>query len=239
MAKNHLSSEMVEESDLESASSDDEIVQEEYEPPRSYDQVDGLSLVKELTHDYLKDHPKLQLWLIKYPDELDVSQIKQLPINSIGDSESFDVDKKSFDIAEDLTAIDDTNNSKDQKYSLLLPEKSSTYTAEKPKKITRFFNISEKIEIPAIDWDTVIAQKPKVKPIANLRMRHFPTGYYIKDYKEAKEPVIPSPRKRKASNVQDTKNPSLNSTKALEGETPRKKHHHHHHHHHKQKHQQH
>lgn len=229
---------MVEESDLENASSDDEIVQEEYEAPRSYDKVDGLRLVKELTHDYLKSHPKLQLWLIKYPDELDLSQIKQIPISSIGAPGSFEVNKKPFNITEDLTAIDDTNNSKDQKYSLLLPERSSAYRAEKPKKITRFFNISEKVQIPAINWDTAIIQKPKVKPIEHLRMRHFPTGYYIKDYKEASDPVIPPKRKRKASEIKDTSVPSSKSTKIASEETPRKKHHHHHHHH-KEKHQKH
>ncbi|VEU21503.1 DEKNAAC102604 [Brettanomyces naardenensis] len=217
---------------VESDTDNESIESVDYEPPRSYVEVTGMKKVKELSSDYFKKHPKLQLWLIKVPVGLDVTKIQSIPVSSIGEQEPFEVDGKTYNVGEDLTAITDEDVN-DQKYSVLTPATDSALKAESNLKISRFFNVSERVTIPEINWEKVIVPKEKVKQQKNLRMRHFPTGYYIKDYTEASEPTIP--RKRKAEDEDggkavdaDTKKPEKKHHKHKKDKKDKKKKHHKH-----------
>lgn len=228
MARSKVLSEEI----ISSDESDSDGFSNQYEPPATHVPVSNLKAVKELTPEYLKKHPKIQLWLIKAPKELSVSKINKVGISSIGEVEEFDVGGKSYKIEEDLTSLTTDNTIGDQKYSLLLPSNTSKYSPQGPIKFSRFFNISEDVTIPSVDWDKVKTAKPKVKQATNLRMRHFPSGYYIKDYKEASEPVIPQ-RKRKA----ETEEPDEVVEVPVKAATTTTTSHHHHHKHHKHHHE--
>ncbi|QPG73450.1 hypothetical protein FOA43_000761 [Brettanomyces nanus] len=214
MAKHYLTPATVIESDSDDSLDDDSIENDEYEPPRSYVKVTGMKKVKELSDHHLKKNPNQQLWLLKIPKEIEVSKISSIPINSIGEPELFEVEGKQYKIGEDLTSIN-ANNEKDQKYTLLQVAGSSSYKVQSDIKISRFFNVSQSVTFPEVNWSKVTTPKERVMPVEGLRMRHFPTGYYIRDYNEAKEPLIPE-KKRTAEEVVVT-----------EEEEPTRKHHKH------------
>lgn len=174
-------------------SSEEEVEETVYEAPASYEKVEGIKPIKELGDEYRKKHPKLQFWLMKVPKGIKFNEIKTLPVSSLGDPEQFEVDGKSYSITEDLTSIND-NNKDEQKYIALQSKSDDTYEVNSGLHISRFFNVCEDVTVPSIDLAKVKVAKEKVRPREGLRMRHFPTGYDIKDFKEAAEPFIPAKR---------------------------------------------
>jgi DNA-directed RNA polymerase I subunit RPA34 len=169
---------------------------------------------------------KEQIWLIKLPKDVDISSITKIPIgssssnnNNNSSSSEFEINGKYYNIIED----DSKTNSKlgkngNGKFQIFLPNEKNNNTKFNSSKndneinITKFLDIVEKVKIPEINYNKVVIQRTNVEKQENLRMRHFPTGYYIKDYEEAKEPVIPGSKNNNNKDIkQKRKHDHLNN----------------------------
>lgn len=207
MAKKIISDEMIIDSD-EGLTTDSEAEREleekavEFIPPRKYSKQVSLKC-PEVLESLGK---KKQIWLIKLPKDVDVSSIKEIPVN---DDETFQINEKSYSITEDIT---NTGLGKNGKFKILKPTKKDGKSSLNPTNdlnIVRFLDVYESVQIPDINYDKVVVQRKDVEKETGLRMRHFPTGYYIKDFEEAKEPVVPGPASNKKRNHNEIENGEL------------------------------
>ncbi|GAV29201.1 hypothetical protein PMKS-002683 [Pichia membranifaciens] len=164
----------------------------EFVPPRKYTKQMGLKRPEALE----AVGKKQQVWLIKLPQDVDVSKIKSIPVS--GGEEEFEIAGKVYSIAGDDSS---KGLGKDGKFTVLVPTKKDGISNFKPSdvRIARFLDVCEKVKIPSIKYNKVVVQREDVEKETGLRMRHFPTGYYIKDYTEAHEPVVPGPKSGKSS----------------------------------------
>lgn len=197
MAKKVISEEMIVDSD-DGFSTDSEAEREleekavEFVPPRKYTKQMGLKRPEALE----EVGKKQQVWLIKLPQDVDVSEIKSIPVT--GGEDEFEIAGKVYSIASDDSG---KGLGKEGKFTVLVPTKKDGISSFKASdlSITRFLDVCEKVKIPSIKYDKVVVQREDVEKETGLRMRHFPTGYYIKDYAEAREPVVPGPKSGKSS----------------------------------------
>ncbi|KAH3685875.1 hypothetical protein WICPIJ_003164 [Wickerhamomyces pijperi] len=172
MAKSHLSEEFID------SDTDSENESVEYAPPKGYHQVKKF---KKLTSTGASD--KKEIWLIKVPKGFKFDELKKLPIsfNPLEPSHSFKNNNKKFVISEDLTTnLNLAGPSTDSKYKILASDKngSETLKMKKDLKISRFYNVSEKVEIPQIVHENVFKAREDVPVIKGLKPQHFATGYY-------------------------------------------------------------
>ncbi|GMG19878.1 unnamed protein product [Ambrosiozyma monospora] len=208
--------------DEPSSSSDEE--EYVYEPPRHFNLV---TKGKPLDQLKKKHFGKKELWLIKVPKDLDVKHLKNLPVNlHIQQSTTFDLDGKSYKVHEEITPASTTADSKEssERYALITPEKSRPGISKKLEhlKFSRFYNVSENVVIPEINYGKVVTQRQDVEKEEGLRMRHFPTGYYKKDYKEAEvQETNDSNKKRKREDL--SVDEMINDSIAEEGKKKHKK----------------
>lgn len=149
-----------------------------YTPPKHYKSITGKDV----------DLNGKQVWLIKYPKNLNVSNLPSLPINSNGSSilnihendESKDssIDKMSKPFSYQISEEINGGN-----YQIFVNDSQKFKT--KNIKIDRVYNIRESTVIPQIDLNKVKKPRKNVPVVKGLRMRHFPTGYSAEDYIEA------------------------------------------------------
>ena len=152
-------------------SSDESDEEQVYEPPRHYKQV-KLDKPVDIEDDK-------QIWLIKYPKQLDLSQVKSLPISFADSTGVFSNNNDNYEIKEQ------TMNPEDNKYSVFVNDKNGGYT-KTSTKINRFYNIGQTLSIPDINYHKVKKPRKNVPQVKNLKMRYFPTGYNQDHYEEAK-----------------------------------------------------
>lgn len=218
MAKKILSEEVIVDSD--DGFTDDSDVERELEEnaitfkaPRKYSKINDKLQKPQIIH---KDS---KIWLFKFPKDMDLTKLKSIPLK---EESEFSISDKLYSIHEEST----NNNSLKQKFKILLPEESNLKNDNKNIKISRFFDISEKVVIPEINYSKVVIPRVDVEKEEDLRMRHFPTGYYIKDFEEAKEPVIPGSQSKKRSrdaNSDEAKDDSKESKKKSKKDKKEKK----------------
>ncbi|ODQ66195.1 RNA polymerase I, subunit RPA34.5, partial [Nadsonia fulvescens var. elongata DSM 6958] len=124
-----------------------------------------------------------EIWLIKLPSQFDVRKLKTLPVSFVpGAKPSFQHDGGSYVMTEDIEQDQSSQrikvlaqNNKNKEFLSVLPNKN----------ISRFYQIYQNVEIPAIDFNKAIVPKPMVEKIHGLRLRHYATGFGAKDFPEA------------------------------------------------------
>lgn len=138
-----------------------------FEPPKHYEK-----LPIPATDVSVEDK---EVWLIKTPKGFPISKLKKLPVSftsykvSNNGVPKFEVEGLHFQVNEDHFS------SETAKYNILRKNLMN-------RRFDRFYTIREVVELPEIDFDTVVKPREDVKKIEGLRMRHFPTGYSEKDY---------------------------------------------------------
>ncbi|TID28468.1 hypothetical protein CANINC_002463 [Pichia inconspicua] len=196
MAKKVISDEMIIDSD-EGLSTDSETEREveakavEFIPPRKYNLRKDNKAPKVLQ----KIGKKEQVWLFKIPKDVDISKIKSLPVDS---NETFQIGDKTYSITEEI-------NKDKNKFQVFIPKDDDSKFENSGVEVTKYVDIVEHVQIPEINYSKVVVERQDVEKEEGLRMRHFPTGYYIKDFEEAKEPYVPSAseKKRKAEDDEE------------------------------------
>lgn len=119
-----------------------------------------------------------QIWLIKHPKDFKF-KVKKLPINFKSFKSQIEIEKKTYEIVEQLEKNDQDDYNKFQIFS----GKDSKYTPTN-LKINKMYNINEKVQIPNINMEKVKIDRDDVPKVSNLKMRHFPTGYDGADFGE-------------------------------------------------------
>ncbi|OUT21517.1 hypothetical protein CAS74_003636 [Pichia kudriavzevii] len=198
MAKKVISDEVIIDSDA-GLSTDSEAEREleekavEFQAPKKYSKQDG----KKKPSGFEALGKRDKVWLIKVPKDVDVDAIKEIP--AVG--KEIEINGKLYGISQEEARSD--------QFQLLLPEGTGYRTCG--VGISKVVDLHEKIRIPEINYSQVVTPRENVEREEGLRMRHFPTGYYIKDYEEAQEPVVPGPnagsKKRRHSAVKETMMP--------------------------------
>lgn len=196
-----LSKEYLSDSDMES---DSETVQQ-FTVPSGF---------KKVTH--LKRFPKKsqeeEVWLIKLPANLDISELETLPMDNGVISLK---NKKKYMISKDF-AQDSSSN-----LSLLVPNddkvslSASVNSNDKSIKFDKILTVSEIANIPEIKYENIRLPRNDVVKVEGLQMRHFPTGYDAKDYEldSKKEVSKKSSKKRNNDDKSSTSNPSKKKKK--------------------------
>ncbi|ODV94053.1 hypothetical protein PACTADRAFT_4010 [Pachysolen tannophilus NRRL Y-2460] len=175
--KSYLSNEYISDSE----SSGDE-VEQEFQPPKNFEELTSKQTSK-------VDFKNKEVWLFKLPKGLNLKGLSGIPISfDFNSSTVFTTpnDNKQYSLQEDISQEDLTSKSKNSKYTILSSSKKEpAFKVLKNKPINRFYTISEKVSIPDINFEKARIQRKNVIKEENLRMRHFPTGYSAKDFKEA------------------------------------------------------
>lgn len=151
--------------------SDSEKESSEFQCPTGFKKVTGKPTPKDLSDK--------QVWLVQVPLNFDVSKLKSF--NLAGKQGSLSLDDTSFAIKQDDVA----SGALKQKIRLLGSKKGNETFRISSKRISKFFKVTESVEIPAINLEKVATPKPKVKPVEGLYMRWQPMGYGASSYEEA------------------------------------------------------
>lgn len=144
---------------------------EKYSPPEHFEKIDIPATNTPLDNK--------EIWLIKIPKGFPISKLKTLPVSftatKIDDEgvSKVELEGHKFQVNEDHFS---TNTAK---YTILRKDLIN-------KRFDRFFTLREVVDLPEIDMGSVMQPRKDVEKIEGLRMRHFPTGYSEKNFKEAK-----------------------------------------------------
>ena len=163
--------------------SDLEGEEETYVAPKNYHKYDLRSK--------FEPRDNREIWLIKTPKGFPIEKLQTLPVsfgltskNGLNTSAAtFKVENRSFQLYEESFAAE----SEAHKYSIL-GHKGENQLEPVEKTIDRFYNISEKIAIPDINYEKVVIPRKDVEKIDGLVMKHYPTGYGASDFEEARAP---------------------------------------------------
>lgn len=133
-----------------SDSSDEECeIQEDFQVPADYRQCKNLEKFNEPSKS-----DKRELWLMRIPGTLDISNLKSIPIDVSGEvSSEISCNSKKYTIREECSHEKQGNC--DKKFSVLVPNGKDTLHAVSKLQVAKFFTISETVEIPAIQIDKI------------------------------------------------------------------------------------
>ncbi|KAG7813364.1 hypothetical protein KL921_000910 [Ogataea angusta] len=189
-----LSSERVIDSD--SDLSDQEL--SGFRPPRGFKKVENLEIMGNLSPKTLKNK---EIWLIQVPSDFNIKKLKKLPVNlGVGQTTEFKVKDTDYALNEDLAAAEQSVLKR--RYKIMSAQNKNSLQPVPKLEVSRFYSVSEKVKIPEINYAKVVTQRHDVEQHADLRMRHFPTGYGRDNYEEAKKEdkfvATPKPQKRKS-----------------------------------------
>ncbi|AAS51469.1 ACR243Wp [Eremothecium gossypii ATCC 10895] len=176
-------------------------VEERFEVPAGFKQCKHLK-------DFKKPKgSKQELWLMKLPSSVDIGKLKKIPVDFAGDAPaSFSVDGKKYVVREDLSQEDGPGGSaKASRFAVLAPRSKDVLKADAKLQIAKFFNVSESVEIPAIDYDRVRQPRKDVTKVTGLKTRHFATGYDAEDFADAAAAEPPKKKHRKSDDKKEKK----------------------------------
>ncbi|KAL3230579.1 DNA-directed RNA polymerase I subunit RPA34 [Nakaseomyces bracarensis] len=173
MSKASLSREYVSDSD-----SDDEVVK--YQPPADYKKCKHLKKfpISELNKNK-------ELWLLKLPKNVDLSNLKSLPLDAGSKISEIDLNNKHYKVIQNTSSKEGSDNTN---LSLLIPkeDKESLKVAHNKENKTVYFDkvftICETAPIPSIDVEKVRVPRENVPKVEGLITRHFATGYDAEDF---------------------------------------------------------
>jgi DNA-directed RNA polymerase I subunit RPA34 len=160
----------------------------EFQPPKNFSKIDKID-------QFPGQLNNKEVWLIKVPKKFPVSKLSKLPVSFTSTSisngpKSFELKHTKYQVNEELLNVEDNSNTK---YNILVNQ-GKYKKLQAP--ISRFYNISQSIQIPDIDYEKVVIARTDVDKVTNLRMRHFPTGYGANDYDEAQAKEEEPPKKK-------------------------------------------
>lgn len=162
-----------------------------------------------------------EIWLLKVPKNFPLHEVKVLPVSFTATTiaqgpKPFMAAGKSFQVNEEAFSSDVEN----RKFAVLEADAKGKAFVPSLHAVQRFYNIRETVAIPAIDVDAARVPRRDVEKVANLRMRHFPTGYGAEDYEEAQ---ADAPRVKRAKPEKANKEKSDKSEKSEKSEKKEKK----------------
>lgn len=142
----------------------------------------GFSKIKHLKKFHKKKADE-QLWLIKVPASLDISKLKNLPVDFSGKEGSeamiMSDEGRSYNVSEDVTQREGQDHSN---LTLLVPDESRDFLRVGNEKhgslgFDRVFSVSEVASIPNIEYEELRVPRSDVVKVKGLKVRHFATGY--------------------------------------------------------------
>ncbi|AET39957.1 DNA-directed RNA polymerase I subunit RPA34 Ecym_5185 [Eremothecium cymbalariae DBVPG len=160
-------------------SDEEQEVKDVFQIPRGYKQCQHLNKFNKPSKA-----DKKEVWLLKVPKSLDISKLKTLPIDFTGDAPSeLSLGDRKYLLREDLLQEDQqAQDSKGNKFSIMVPNNEDNLTVDCKLSIAKFFNVSEAVDIPAIQYDQIRTPRQDVLKVTGLKMRHFATGYNAEDF---------------------------------------------------------
>ncbi|KAG7920167.1 hypothetical protein OGATHE_002693 [Ogataea polymorpha] len=167
-----------------------------FNPPRGFKKVKKIENIEKVSPKNLKNK---EIWLIQVPSDFNIKKLKKLPVNlGVGRTTEFKVKDTEYALNEDLAAAE--HNVLKKRYKIMSAQNEKSLQPVSKLEISRFYSVSEKVRIPEIDHGKVVTQRRDVEQHADLRMRHFPTGYGKDNYEEAKreDKPVATPHKRKS-----------------------------------------
>lgn len=138
--------------------------------------------------DNKKKPKQQQVWLIKFPSNVDISKLKSLPID-FESSTTMSVDSHEYNIVENANIESLLTQGNQSNMSLLVPSEdkeslkiATTGKDSTPLQFDKLFSISENSKVPAIDYKKVRVPRKDVPKVEGLKLEHFATGYDAKDF---------------------------------------------------------
>lgn len=198
-----ISNEYISDSDSETESGNNVFQVPRFSVPHDFKKVKHL---KHIPHLNSKDH---ELWLFKVPRDLDVSELKSLPVAEVGHNGQLKIKNQDFEVELDELESKDNSNmavlSTHHKESgpsdtLHIVKKSHHKGAKKvddPIHFDKIFTINKTKDIPKIQYDKVRLPRENVPKIEGLIVRHHATGYGDDEEEEQQQPTETKNNKRK------------------------------------------
>ncbi|GMM27695.1 DNA-directed RNA polymerase I subunit [Martiniozyma asiatica (nom. inval.)] len=193
MAKAAISEEYIIDSDAD-MSTDSEAEQEAQKNavksaislPKGYKPMNGkLSSEISTLLKSVKSEDK-ELVLIKIPKGFDFTQLKNQKLDlDLPENETISTKSGNFSIVEEP-------DRPSSKFNVLTPSKENAGEFKTLKiNVEKIYSLYPKVTIPSINYENERVPRKDVETVDGLRMRHFPTGYDIEDFKEASMWEIP------------------------------------------------
>ncbi|CAI4034282.1 hypothetical protein SMKI_10G0670 [Saccharomyces mikatae IFO 1815] len=166
--------------------SEDEVISNEFSIPDGFKKCKHLKSFP-LNSDNKKNSKQQQVWLIKFPSNVDISKLKSLPVG-FESYTTMSIDNHDYKIMDDTDIESSLTQDNLSNMTLLVPTESreslkiaSAAKDNTPLQFDKVFSISETAKIPAIDFAKVKVPRKNVPKVEGLKLEHFATGYDAKD----------------------------------------------------------
>ena len=208
--------------------SDDEVISNEFSIPDGFKKCKHLKNFP-LNGDNKKKAKQQQVWLIKFPSNVDISKLKSLPVD-FESSTTMTIDKHDYKIMDDTDIESSLTQDNLSNMTLLVPSESeeslkiaSTAKDNAPLQFDKVFSVSETAKIPAIDYSKVRVPRKDVPKVEGLKLEHFATGYDAEDFHVAEEVKENKKEPKKRSHHDDEEESSEKKKKKKEKKEEREK----------------
>ncbi|CAI4044409.1 hypothetical protein SUVZ_10G0560 [Saccharomyces uvarum] len=167
--------------------SEDEVISNEFSIPNGFKKCKHLKNFP-IDSDNKKKPKQQQVWLIKFPSNVDISKLKSLPID-FESSTTMSVDNHEYNIMENANIESLLTQGNQSNMSLLVPSEdkeslkiATTGKDSTPLQFDKLFSISENSKVPAIDYKKVRVPRKDIPKVEGLKLEHFATGYDAADF---------------------------------------------------------